>query len=87
MAYPLPLSVPITPEHAQAFEFRIIGRTGFIQEWINLSRSGGDWRISLEVHRGKKLLATWTDPNFPKSWKLEPPPEPLDPKLSPYHQK
>jgi hypothetical protein len=86
LAYPLPLAVPITAERAQMFEFRIIGRAGFIQQWVKLSRSGGDWRTSLEVHRGKKLLATWTDPNFPKNWKLEPPPEPLDPKLNRNHE-
>lgn len=82
-AYELNVSVPITNEQAQAFEFRIIGRYGMIQEWMNLYLSGGSWSVAAEVHRGKELLRKWADPEFPKDWKLEPPPIPLDPRLDP----
>jgi|SRR5882762_62208 len=81
-AHALVLSVPLTNERAQAFEFRIVGRTGMIEQLVNFSRSREDWRFSSEVHRGNVLLRRWADPKFPKDWKLEPPP-PVDPKLYP----
>lgn len=82
LSYPLALSVPVTSERAQMFEFRMFGRTGIVQEWLSLYRSGDTWSTAMEIHRGKELLAKWKDPRFPEDWKLEPPTEPLDPKLS-----
>jgi hypothetical protein len=82
LSTPLSLSVPVTSERAQMFEFRIRGRTGVIQELLSLYRSGDTWLTALEIHKGKKLLVKWKDPRFPDDWKLEVPAEPLDPKLS-----
>jgi hypothetical protein len=81
-AYPLAVSVPLTSERAQIFEFRIIGRGEVIQEWMKLYRSRERWLFAWEIHRGNKLLATWKEASFPDDWKLEPPTEPLDPKFS-----
>lgn len=83
IAYQIPLSVPVTSERAQAFEFRIFGRTGMTQESLRLYRSGDTWFTAGEIHRGKEILMQWKDRGFPEDWKLEAPTEPLDPKLSP----
>lgn len=82
MTHPLSLSVPVTNERAQLFEFRILGRTGIIQESMKLYRSTGSSLTAGEIRRGTQILSEWKDPGFPDDWKLEPSPEPLDPKLS-----
>jgi len=72
---PLNLSVPVTSESAQAFEFRIFGRTGFIQEFMELSRSPGHWSISYKVHTARGWVQDYKDPDFPKDFRLMPPSE------------
>jgi hypothetical protein len=72
-AYELPLSVPVTSERTQAFEFRIYGRTAFIQEFMQLYRTPERWSISYELHPRKGVTIKYADPEFPKDFRLEPP--------------
>jgi hypothetical protein len=72
-AYHLSLSIPVTSERAQAFEFRIYGRTAFIQEFMQLYRTPTGWSISYELHPRKEVTIKYGDPEFPKDFRLEPP--------------